>query len=126
MVKPKWPSKKLTHFEVPLFGGNVFVAYDVETYDQALDYLNIRSDMGRCCGQVMMLENTSQGHIIYMVGIFQDDINTVAHEATHIAQFVMEYVGSDDNETQAYLVGHFTALIVKHFPKEPENETKGS
>lgn len=122
MARVKWPSKKLKHFQVPLFGGSVFVAYDEDTYDQALDFLNVENSLGRCGGQVMMLENTTQGNVIYMVGIFTHDGGVVAHEAVHVAQMVMDYAGSQDNETQAYLTQSIYYSIEESMPKEQSNE----
>lgn len=118
MTKLKWPTKQGKNFEIPLFSGNMWVFYDRDTYRQALDFLNCegKEPLEAFGGIVMHVTNNSDG-CLYLVGIFSHTLGIVCHESVHVAQYVMDYAGSRDDETEAYLAQRCFEFIEKHMPK---------
>lgn len=123
MTKPKWPRKQCKSFQIPLFGGEMCVFYDRDSYQQALDHLDVYSEsIEGFDGLVMHLEG-EKGGCCYLVGIFEHKDDIVCHESVHVAQFVMDRAGSSDNETQAYLTQRVFADIMKNLPEESKIES---
>lgn len=125
MSKVKFPKKAGKCFELPLFGGTMWVFYSREDYSQAFEAMTgTRENFDRNGGIVQVLDSESEGTVM-IVGIFYNDLGIVCHEAVHCASFTMDDVGADDEETLAYLTQWCFNAIVKYLPKESEDEAKG-
>ena len=108
---PKWP-KPMIEFEIPLYGGWVYLYRSPEKIQQAYRYLNVQSledPEGLYDGFAHMLIDQSTGARLYLIGWYSDDLTTLAHEASHIAFFILSNAGIDardsDGETFCYLLG---------------------
>lgn len=44
-----------------------------------------------------------------------DELGTLVHEITHVAENITRYLGIEDSETQAYIAGYIMAKIAKRF-----------
>ena len=62
----------------------------------------------------------ADGGKLYLMGVFSDDYGVIVHDAVHVTQFLMRDVGSDDDETQAYMVEAIFDFAMKHLPKETQ------
>ena len=49
--------------------------------------------------------------ILFIIGVFIDNVNIVAHEASHCTTHIMEFLGIKDDEFRAYMVGYITQEI---------------
>lgn len=122
MSKLKWPTKQGKSFQIPLFGGTMWVFFDRESYKTALQVINYRPelDLEIYGGLVTHITHPENGSI-YIVGIFSHTLGIVCHECVHVAQYAMSYVGSRDDETEAYLTQRCFEFIEKHMPKGETN-----
>lgn len=106
-------------FEIPIFGGRVkfcFCTYNVisKLYGEEFTYAE---------GAVAGIQEDAGGYY-YLVWINEDqyNINVIAHEATHLAYYVLADIGQehdvDGHEVLAYLVGYFTEEFAKIIDKK--------
>ncbi len=109
--------KNAKSMEVPLFGGWIHVFYDRELYSQAKKLCNLDVEdyewFGGVCEHVA---SPDQGSMILM-GIFDLEADICVHECVHAMQFVLEYVGSNCVETEAYLCQKIFCHVFNHMPK---------
>lgn len=123
MKKPKWPRKAGKMFKIPLFGQEMWAFYDRASYEQALQSVGCEppDNLLRYGGLMMELE-TDEHAIVYLVGIFEPKISIVVHESVHVVQYAMRDVGSEDDETAAYLTEAVFEHIFSNPPKEKQVE----
>lgn len=62
-------------------------------------------------GKATWLENKENGAPYFIIGIFIDDVEVVAHEASHCTTHIMDFLDIKDDEFRAYMVGYITKEI---------------
>ncbi len=67
-------------------------------------------------GRAMTLEKN--GKTKFVIFLNCTSFKTIAHEASHIADFASEFFNIDDDEFKAYCVGHLVDQIVYKLQKE--------
>jgi len=82
-----------------------FIGLDLESNPYGLaTSLDLREQPGKACFFVMYVRDDA-------------DIGTVAHEATHIKNAIWSYIGQeadeDNDEADAYMVGHLTKVFME-------------
>ena len=90
------------------------VSFDKEEYNRAIKAKNSDNDILAHfgdSGKATWLENKENGSPYFIIGVFVDDVNTVAHEASHCTTHIMEFLGIKDDEFRAYMVGYITREI---------------
>lgn len=103
------------------------VYFDREEYNEV-----IKSKVGECYviagvgvnGKATWLENPENGSPYFIIGVFIDDVNIVAHEASHCTTHIMDFLGIKDDEFRAYMVGYITkeiCLKLKEIKDKNEN-----
>jgi hypothetical protein len=122
-------SKSVYHF-LPIFDKHLILTNDLDSgvklvsryfKDSMLDVeeLNELSTVyERAFGLSVVVENpkVQDKQLCYIMHVRDDvDINVVAHEATHITNYILEYIGIPidiDDEAQAYLNGYIMELFM--------------
>lgn len=116
MAKAKWPTKAGKRMEIPLFQGQVWCFFSREDTQKAFDILGHQMDLEYYGGIAIAAQSNLQGRV-YVIGVFNSSLGVLAHEATHVVQFLCEDVGVEDDETFAYLVQnifeYFEPFVVK-------------
>ncbi|MBF4177252.1 hypothetical protein [Lelliottia nimipressuralis] len=128
-MKPKWP--KLPHHLVPLFEcANVYLCRTRNEWRQACAVLGISpGDIEALSGATVPVRNIETGENLYLLGVFNGDTSTLAHECAHIAFYVCGDVGvstvpGESNESYCYLLdkvfSHFLPYITEsEFTNKP-------
>ena len=62
-------------------------------------------------GKATWLENKENGSPYFIIGVFVDLVEIVAHEASHCTTHIMDFLGIKDDEFRAYMVGYLTREI---------------
>ena len=122
MAKPKWP--KLPCYTIPLFeSANVYLAKTREEFIQADKFCG--GNIGErpfSTGLASSYENEEDAERIYLIGVFDKQLSTLAHECAHVCFYVCSDVGvttnpEDANETYCYMLdrmfSHFAPVIAK-------------
>lgn len=90
------------------------VSFDKEEYNRAIKSKisdeNILAHFGES-GKATWLENKDTGVPYFIIGVFIDNVNIVAHEASHCTTHIMDFLGIKDDEFRAYMVGYITQEI---------------
>ncbi|MGK6418613.1 hypothetical protein ACFGD2_021320 [Citrobacter freundii] len=122
MAKTKWP--KLPRYLIPLFHcANVYLCLSREEWHLATDALGCpRSDIKTLAGATRTYCNTETRENLYLLGVFNGDMATLAHECAHIAFYVCRDTGvaireDGANETYCYLVGELFKFAAGYLKK---------
>lgn len=122
MTKAKWP--KLPRYLIPLFHcANVYLCRSREEWHQACNALGCDgSDIGMLAGATQTYTNAAAGENLYLLGVFDGQMSTLAHECAHIAFYVCRDTGvvireGGANETYCYLVGELFKFAAEHIKK---------
>ena len=106
--KLKWP-KKVKVWK-SMYGTPVFFFHELEKLHQAMDYLQEGSSRHypeQGMGVVIPYERDGRSKLILM-GVFNKEPATLAHECVHAAYFVLDHAGIkhdvDNHEVLAYMV----------------------
>ncbi|MBF0215243.1 MAG: hypothetical protein HQM00_17070 [Magnetococcales bacterium] len=109
--KSKWP-KNLKPHPIPIYGGDLYVIRDRETYQQCMTHLTgdpTVMDLTPFGGRYNQLTDKKTGNRIFLCGVFSGDNATLVHELFHIAFCVLDLAGvrvtEDNHEALAYLLG---------------------
>lgn len=118
MKKPKirFP-KPAVEFEVPVYGGDVYLFLDEEAFNQAMTFCcrveEPQDVAGGRCAQLI----SKEGRALYLVGWFTSRYSTLVHECGHLALFVLRRAEIDPTESNGevycYLLGALVALLTK-------------
>lgn len=90
------------------------VSFSKEEYNRSIKSKSSDSDILAHfgdSGKSTWLENKENGVPYFIVGIFVDLVNIVAHEASHCTTHIMDFLGIKDDEFRAYMVGYITREI---------------
>ncbi|MDN7541966.1 hypothetical protein [Burkholderia cenocepacia] len=104
---------------IPLYGGEVVLCRTRKEWDAVADKLGVSpDDTAFALGITHALESTDGGRI-YMIGVFDGAIPTLAHELLHAAIATLDHVGipinSDTDEALTYLFDHLLAAALPLF-----------
>ena len=113
MIPLSKKSKPLKHdgeYTVPLYGGTVYLFKTKSKLHKAQDYLGcVRTDLDNCAGQAIMLFKKETSEVVYIIGVFNNNLSTLAHECSHVTLFISEYAGivpiESSGEPFCYLLG---------------------
>ncbi|MEM5400845.1 hypothetical protein [Paraburkholderia unamae] len=110
--KAKLP-KGAVLISIPLFGGTVVFVQSKADYDQTLAALTNQPykpdpDAIRMAGEATSLVS-DEGARVYILGVFDNNLYTLVHEAAHCTFFLCDHIGietrpGDANETYCYLL----------------------
>lgn len=127
-MKPKWP--KLPRYLIPLFEcAHVYLCRSREEWSQACAVLGIGpGSIEMLSGATVPVRNIETGENLYLLGVFNGDIATLAHESAHIAFYVCGDAGvptpaGEANESYCYLLDKIFSHFLPHF-SEGENKDK--
>ncbi|ECD4706751.1 hypothetical protein E1C95_09145 [Salmonella enterica subsp. enterica serovar Bonariensis] len=122
MAKVKWP--KLPRYLIPLFQcANVYLCRSRGEWYQASEALGCqRGDVDMLSGATQTYCNAETGEALYLLGVFDGELSTLAHECAHIAFYVCRDTGvvvheEGANETYCYLVGGLFKFGEGHLKK---------
>lgn len=104
----------MVKFEVPIYGGIVKVydlreefVKDYKVYVKEKDEPD--DDFTNADGATAISETDPDGYPVYLVGIFEDDVDTLVHECAHLTIHIVERAGfeitNDTSEPFCYLLG---------------------
>ena len=103
--------------EIPLFGGWLHAFYDREHYRTAVELCGLEvEDYEWFGGLCEHHADPSQGSMI-LIGIFEHEADIICHESVHAQQFILEYAGVDDAETEAYLTQKIFKFVFDNLPE---------
>lgn len=110
---------QLPSFEVPLFQcGLVYLCLSREDWENAHSEMSSNAQMLDRQGAANTFRNLNGGHDIYLLGVFDGNPSTLAHEAAHIVFDICGSVGVDvvigeANETFCYLLEAIVEFAMK-------------
>lgn len=110
---------KLPSFEVPLFQcGLVYLCLNHEDWARAHNEMDSDAQMLDRQGAANTFRNLDGGYDIYLLGVFDNNPSTLAHEAAHIVFDICSSVGIDvdrgrANETFCYLLEAIVEFAMK-------------
>lgn len=112
--------KPVGMFPVPLFGGDIVVCRDRTEWRSACEFFGLDDDSEGFAGRSCQMRHTGTGKRIYLIGVFDRSVGTLAHELAHALFFLCGHVGvdiaaGDTNETYCYLLGHLMHEILPFF-----------
>lgn len=104
----------------PFCDGIIHISFNKEEYNKKLSSITsddtVYAHDGEM-GKATWLQNNKDNTPFFIVGIFCDNIEIVAHEASHITTHLMDYLGIKDDEFRAYTVGYVTKEICNRLYK---------
>jgi len=107
-----WP---LTRKHQNLYGQVVWMATSRKEYGKALKFLGANKLEKNIGGISQVFENVKTKAPVYLIGWFNGDVATLAHECSHMAFNILAAVGipvtHESNEAHAYLL----AAIMRDF-----------
>ncbi|KVO11730.1 hypothetical protein [Burkholderia ubonensis] len=105
--------------QIPLFEGEVHLCRTREEWDAAM--ARFRGDQfasPRAAGMCFPFSSAADG-AVYLVGVFDRSIATLAHEALHAVVFILKEAGvpvsSENDEVMAYLLAHLMRELLPLF-----------
>lgn len=108
MSRKRW-SKPVKQFQVPIYGGRVYLFKDRATWAQAREYLGLVATDEKFTGHFTSATN-DDGSVVYVLGWFNGMPTTLAHEAIHLGFSILDRAGvpttKSTDEAMAYLVDH--------------------
>lgn len=111
-MKNKFKFPKPLH--IPIYGGNLYLFKTQEDFQKAYVGLGGEPLTGIFNGNTAHFEH-SDGGSVYLLGWYNDQQSTLAHECVHAAIFLFNQVGMDpsdsNGEAMAYLVGFLVDAI---------------
>lgn len=124
--------KKPISFEIPLFGGEVWLCKSHDEWANAMKFCKETDDSTQSAGRCLTLRYKS-GVRLYIVGVFDGSIGTLSHELSHAVFNLLRHVNvsvkaDDSNETFCYLMGYLMYNALSHFKADthlPEKKKKG-
>ncbi|OOF53893.1 hypothetical protein BKK55_10865 [Rodentibacter genomosp. 2] len=115
---------KLPKMRVPLFNcGTIYFCQSKQEWEACFAAFNVVDRDNRpVSGSATTLVNHTTGDTAYLLGVFNNDVSTAAHEAAHVAFYICRDVGvtvsaEDSNETFCYLVSNIMEFIGKTINK---------
>ena len=137
-------SKKAYYEYLPVFERNIIMGNCFEAIrKKACEYyreedmeLYSLDDNENCYGLATSIDSRiDHGRVLFFIMYVSDraDIGTVAHEATHVCNQIFSYIGQmadqDNDEADAYLVGHLTKVFmeeIRGIKRMPRKLVKGA
>lgn len=108
-------AKNTIKFDVPLFEcGKVIVCFSGKAFAKRFRKYNggeFDEALLQSAGLFRHFHNAETGDNVYLIGVFNNQYGTLAHEASHAAFAILDTVGVDvsadePNETFCYLLGY--------------------
>lgn len=133
-TKPLWP-KAARGCNIPIYGGQVYLVNTQEDYEAMQKWAGTfdpkhRAFGGGVCSSIQMYKPGTKipmGLPIYLIGVYDGTLVTLAHELIHACFFICGDVGiptpaDKPNEAFAYLHSALMAKLAKYVkkPKEPK------
>lgn len=115
-MKLKLPKGATAH-RVEMFGQTIIFCTTPEQYNKVKKRLKSEPSDSFGAGKAEWMQNGS--HNLYMIGVFDGRNGTLAHEAAHIAFFILHVVGvpvvpGEPNEAFCYLLGEIYEAFAPH------------
>jgi len=107
----------MRHFTVPFFDSKVILARTQAEFERACNSLGVEVPDKHADG-VCVQADMSGGTTKFILAWMTKDPATLAHEAVHLAQFILLRAGIDprdsNGETMAYTVGWVVDRVLKY------------
>lgn len=107
MARQRLP-KPTKSFGVPLYGGAVLFYRSFKAYNEAVLAVGGEALTPDCEGYFTAAAN-EDGHVIYLLGVFNRRRSVIAHEAAHLTMAILNRAGMDPRdsggEAFCYLLG---------------------
>jgi len=109
--KLKWPVKKVTYIHVEVYDLHLWFFKDRKTMTKALEYIDCPTDnLETSLGRAWWGDNPKEKRAIFLVGVFDNSLDTLVHEIAHISSYMLQQVNipleSASSEPLAYLQGY--------------------
>lgn len=99
--------------EIPIFHGHIVFTTSQENFNKAcVEFGGDEEDLGNSSGatRTWSLAHPVDGRNVYIIGVFNQKLTTLAHEITHLIFNIhrdcgIEIITGGANETFAYLTG---------------------
>ncbi|WP_369606269.1 hypothetical protein [Serratia marcescens] len=121
--KLKWP--KLPRYLIPLFEcANVYLCTSRDEWNQACTYLGFPdNNVDMLSGATQTYQNAEAQENLYLLGVFNADIATLAHECAHLAFYVCRDTGvtvdtNAANETYCYLLDKLFSAFLPYIKQD--------
>ncbi len=113
-TKLAWPKPKYS-FEVPIYGGQLYVLTSRAAFRQALEFLKVpdEDDLPTKLGVARSMTNKTTGSRLFLVGWFDGSLLTLTHEMTHISLFVLDLVGIDARRDAGEALCYLQTALLK-------------
>ena len=126
--RPVWP-KGLFHWDVPLYGGTVWLACTRVKYAAAAAVLDGEPASDNSIGCMLQATHPDHGRV-FLIGVFNGTQHVLAHEIGHACLDIMEVAGIDPigcgGEPYCYLQqSMFEALSTKVKPPRRKRSRTG-
>lgn len=114
---------KLPKMRVPLFEcGDIYFCKTKEEWEKVFQFLNLQSDISPEVVGLATSFKSNAGHRVYLIGVFDQSISTLAHESAHIAFDICHDVGvnvlpENANEIFCYLLTRLVEFGELHIRK---------
>jgi len=114
MKQKKWPKADHT-FNIPLYGGVIHLFMNRAKFNKAVEFLlDIDESKDTAVGRARHVTN-EKGESIYLIGWFNNELETLVHEICHITGYILDHAGIDVRdsgmEAYCYLAGHITEVL---------------
>ena len=101
-------------FDIPIYGGKVLVFNDKEEYKERYEDLEGEDpEIDNLLGS-MNEATDDEEHMIYFIGVFDKDEDTLLHEITHLAVAVAEYRAWEICEKTTEPFAYLLEFLFKH------------
>ena len=119
---------QLPSLDIPLFSsGRLHLCLNIKDWKECHSELGAEPQMLDRCGAANTFRHISGGRDVYLLGVFDGRVSTLAHEAAHIVFDICRSVGVEveagkANETFCYLLDVIVSFASEHM-KEPTDAT---
>lgn len=102
---------------IDMFGVKIYFFNKLEDFRTICEWRSYYSDTigtGLFYHSVLVNNETKEEDSVYLIGVFNKELSTLVHEATHCGLAIIDYIGHSTNkndEILPYLIGH----IVNNF-----------
>lgn len=99
-----------THIFIELFGISVYFTKDKQEFIQLCEWINVEP-VTNVDGRTVLCEHEDGTFMIY-VGLFDDNLGTLAHECVHASNYIAKAIGHD-LEYHDEIIPYLTGFIFK-------------
>ena len=104
---------------IPLFEGDVYLCRSRKDWDATMGHFRCDQFVHpSAAGMCVSIASATDG-AVYVIGVFDRSVATLAHEALHAVVFILKEAGvpvtEENDEVMAYLLGHLMRELLPIF-----------